>query len=70
MHIIMKCHSFYKCRINWHIDLDNMEIDVSLRKCYYNNNLYDLKYLENEDTYYEFIRQTDRFYRKLMQGFY
>ena len=25
-----------------------MEIDVSLRKCYYNNNLYDLKYLENE----------------------
>ena len=25
-----------------------MEIDVSLRKCYYNNNLYVLKYLENE----------------------
>ena len=25
-----------------------MEIDVSLRKCYYNNKLYDLKYLENE----------------------
>ena len=25
-----------------------MEIDVSLRKCYYNNNLCDLKYLENE----------------------
>ena len=25
-----------------------MEIDVSLRKCYYNNNLYNLKYLENE----------------------
>ena len=25
-----------------------MEIDVSLRKCYCNNNLYDLKYLENE----------------------
>ena len=25
-----------------------MEIDVSLRKCYYNKNLYDLKYLENE----------------------
>ena len=25
-----------------------MEIDVSLRKCYYNNNLYDLKYLKNE----------------------
>ena len=21
---------------------------MSLRKCYYNNNLYDLKYLENE----------------------
>lgn len=47
-----------------------MEIDVSLRKCYYNNNLYDLKYLENEVRTMSSLDKQIDFTENSCNGFY